>query len=180
MNRKYKLPYKVSCIAYVATSIDGKIAKNSQSDTDWTSKEDWNFFQKSLSKMDAVVVGRNTYQLAKARLDQRNAIVLSSKVNSPKLRGKTTFLNPDKTDLKKFLQTKDYRNVAIAGGAKVYDYCLRHKILDELYVTIEPYVFTAGVPMFSGSEFKKHRFTLMSVKRLNKKGTILLKYKNES
>ena len=53
-------------------------------------------------------------------------------------------------------------------------------MLDEFFVTIEPYVFTTGVPMFSGNKFREYKFSLQMVKRLNKKGTILLKYKNEN
>jgi len=179
MNRKPK-PHKVIYTAYVATSIDGRIAESHQSGIDWTSKEDWNFFQKSLSKMDAVIVGHNTYRVFKDRLKWRNTIVLVSKVGPLKVRGKVIFLNPKKSNLKKFLQTKGYKNIAVLGGSKVYDFCLSNKMLDELFVTIEPYVFTTGVPMFSGVKFKKNKFSLIMVKKLNKRGTLLLKYKNQN
>lgn len=168
---------KIKYIAYVATSIDGRIAKSSQSGIDWTSKEDWNFFQKSLTTMDAVVVGHNTYNVSKDRLKFRNTIVLTSKVNISKIDGKATFLNPEKSSLKKFLQERNYKKIAILGGSKVYDFCLRNKMLDELFVTIEPYVFTSGIPMFLGKDFKKYNFSLQSIRRFNKKGTILLHYK---
>ena len=168
---------KIKYIAYVATSIDGIIAKSSKSGVDWTSTEDWNFFQKALIKMDAVVVGYNTYKVAEARLKARNTIVLTSKVGTIKVKGKVVFINPSKVNLKNFLQGKAYKKVAILGGSKVYDFCLRNKMLDELFVTIEPYVFGNGVPMFSSNKFKKYSLSLDSVKKLNKKGTILLKYK---
>ncbi len=178
MNRKRKLSHKILYVAYVATSIDGKIAKSGHSGTDWTSKEDWNFFQKSLSQMDAVIVGHNTYNIAKDRLKWRNTIVLTSKVDTPKQSGKIVFFNPEKLNLKKFLQNKNYKKVAVLGGSRVYDFCLCNKMLDKLYMTIEPYVFTSGVSMFLGNKFKKYKFSLQSVKKLNKKGTILLQYKN--
>ena len=179
MNQKRKLPHKIRYIAYVATSIDGRIAKNAKSGADWTSKEDWNFFQKSLTKTDAVVVGLNTYKVAEARLKKRNTIVLTSKVGKPKIKDSVIFFNPKKSNLKKFLQSRNYKKVAILGGAKVYAFCLKNKMLDELFVTIEPYVFTAGIPMFFGKKFEKYKFSLQSIKRLNKSGTILLKYKYE-
>lgn len=127
--------------------------------------------------MDAVIVGHNTYKAAETKLKKRNTIVLTSKVNTIKIVGSVVFLNPQKSNLKKFLQSKNYKNVAIIGGPKVYNFCLENKMLDELFVTIEPYVFTAGVPMFSGNQFKKYRFNLESIKKLNKKSTILLRYK---
>jgi dihydrofolate reductase len=178
MNQKHKLPHKTNYIAYVATSIDGRIAKNNSSGTNWTSKEDWKFFQDSLLKMDAVIVGHNTYKLAVNRLKWRNAIVLISKVNKPKIKNRTVFFNPRKYNLKKFLQSKNYKRIAILGGRRVYNFCLENKMLNEIFVTIEPYVFTTGVSMFSGSRFQKYKFSLQSVKRLNKKGTVLLRYKN--
>ncbi len=169
---------KIKYTAYIAVSIDGRISKNSLSPIDWTSREDWNFFQNALTKMNAVIVGRNTFKVFENRLRSRNTIVLTSRIIYLKAEGTVTFFNPKKSDLKKFLQNKNYKKVAILGGSQVYDFCLRNKMLDKLFVTIEPYIFTAGVPMFSGKKFSKYKFILESIKKLNKTGTILLKYNN--
>lgn len=168
---------QIKYTAFVASSIDGRIAKSSNSGTDWTSREDWNFFQKSLALMDAVISGHNTYKLAESKLKKRNTIVLTSKVKEPKTKGSVVFLNPKNTELEDFLHVKKYKNVGIVGGAEVYAFCLQNKMLHELFVTIEPYIFTSGVPMFFSETFKKYSFSLESVKKLNKKGTLLLKYK---
>ena len=173
-----RMKSKIKFAAFAAASIDGRIAENSKSGTNWTSAEDWRFFQTALRGMDAVIAGRHTYEVAKKKLDKRNTIVLTSKVRNIRISGSVAFLNPKSCDLKEFLQSKKYKKVGIVGGAKVYDYCLRHNFLDELFLTIEPYVFTKGVPLFAGSEFKKHRFKLMWAKKLNKQGTILLQYRN--
>jgi dihydrofolate reductase len=168
---------KVKYIAFVAASIDGRIAESRDSGVDWTSKEDWNFFQQSLTKMDAVIVGHNTFKLANDRLKRRNTIVLTSKINTLKSSGSVVFFNPKQNNLKSFLQAKNYKKVGILGGPKVYNFFLENKMLDELFVTIEPYIFTNGIAMFSGNKFKKYKFSLQSIKRLNKIGSILLKYK---
>lgn len=177
MSQKINLSGNILFSAYVAASIDGRIAKDRNSGADWTSGEDWNFFQKSLSRFDAVIVGHNTYKLAQARLKKRNAVVLTSKADKINSVDSVTFFDPEKNNLKKFLRAKNYKKVAVLGGPRVYDFCLRNKMLDELFITIEPYVFTAGVPMFAGDNFKKFNFILESVKKLNQKGAILLKYK---
>ena len=171
---------EIKFVAYVASSIDGRIAENSRSIIDWTSKEDWDFFQKSLKKFDAVLVGSNTYKNAEGNLKKRNTIVFDSKINKIRTVGKVIFLNPKSTNLLKYLKDKKYKKVAIVGGPRVYNFCLENKMLHELYVTIEPLIFGAGVPMFEGEKFKKHRLTLESIKKLNKKGSILLKYNNAS
>lgn len=171
---------KVNYVAYVAASIDGRIAEKSRAKLDWTSTEDWNFFQKSLKKFDAVVAGHNTYRMADQNLKKRNTIVFTSKVNKPKISGSVVFFNPEKSNFKQFIRDKGYKSVAILGGPRVYNFFLEHGILDELFVTVEPYVFTTGVPMFSGQIFKKYKFFLHSLKRLNKKDTLLLRYKYAS
>ncbi len=171
---------KIKYTAYVAASIDGRIAKDSHSLNTWTSEEDWNFFQHAISKVDVVVVGMNTYKVVEKRLKKRKTIVFSSKYNSIKTIGSVTFLNPAKINFQKFIKQNDFRNVAILGGPMVYTYFLQNKILNELFVTIEPCVFTTGTPMFSGIKFKKHKFILQSVKKLNQNGTLLLKYKNNA
>lgn len=160
--------------AYVAASIDGRISLTARKRPDWTSAEDWKFFQRKLAEADAVVVGRNTYETAKARLKKRNTYVLSSKVKAPVRRGTVTFLNPATADIAKILS--GYKRIAVIGGGRVYQTMLDKKLLDELYVTIEPLVFGRGVEMFKGGS-KTHRLKLVSVKKLNSKGTLLLHYR---
>lgn len=172
-----KIGNKIKYTAFVATSIDGKIARSGQSGIDWTSKEDSDFYQKSLTKFDVVIVGSNTYKLA-SRRNWKSSIVLTSKVNSLPKESKTIFLNPAKTNIKKLIKAKNFKKVAIIGGGKVYNFCLKNKMIDELFVTIEPYVFTTGIAMFSGNVFKKYKFSLESIKKLNR-NTLLLKYQKK-
>jgi dihydrofolate reductase len=163
--------------AFVAASIDGRIAKNaSEKSNTWTSKEDWDFFQKSLESYDAVVVGHNTYKAAKENIKKRNAIVFTRRVPKVEMKGNITFLNPKTQDVGRFFFKSKYRTVAILGGPTVYDLFLKKKMLSYLFLTIEPVVFGEGIPMLSGI-YKKQEFTLQSVKKLNKRGTLLLKYK---
>ena len=167
---------KISYVAYVAATVDGRISKENKSKIDWTSKEDWNFFQSSLKKFDALVVGTNTYLMAKKNLDRRNTIVFTSKADKLTSKGSVAFLNPKKYNFEKFTAGKGYKNIAILGGPKVYDFFIKNNLLHEIFVTMEPYIFTSGVPMFEG-KFQKHKLTLKSIKKLNKNGTILLHYK---
>ena len=129
--------------------------------------------------MDAVVVGRNTYELFKTNLQKRNTIVFSSRISQPNTFGRALFFNPQKSNFKELIKSKNYKKIAVLGGPKVYNYFIERKMLNELFVTIEPFVFTAGVPMFSGSKFRKYNFILKSFKKLNNRGTILLRYKCE-
>lgn len=174
--------------AFAAITLDGKIArKKNELSFNWTSKEDQKIFQAQLKKFDAVVVGRHTFQTAKARLLKRNTIVLTSLVKTAEETYPHVWMvNYKKVNLKKFIGSLKFNNIAILGGGKVYGYCLQNKLLDELYLTIEPIVFGKGINFFasfSPSPLQKGRaregfktFKLLSIKKLNKQGSILLRY----
>lgn len=169
-----KPQFNIQYTAYVAASIDGRISLSRNHPPDWTSKEDWIFFQKSLSKADAVVVGRNTYEAVADRLDKRKTFVLTSRVRSVARRGSVSFINPAKVDLSPLLQK--FKTVAIVGGGPVYRYMLEKRLLDELYVTVEPLIFGRGKAMFIGGS-RTTKAKLISARKLNGQGTILLHYR---
>lgn len=187
-------------IAIAAVTLDGKIAKNSNHNSSWTSKEDKIFMHSFLDKCDCIIVGNNTYKTAIKPLSKRNCIVLSKTVEpSPLVRGdvaqrateRLLYINPQKTNLKKLIRTLKYKKIAILGGAQTYTYCLQNNLLDELYLTIEPIVFGSGINLFSvppsplargdvalaTERSKLLKFKLLSIKKLNKQGSLLLHYK---
>ncbi|MAF80160.1 hypothetical protein CL629_03725 [bacterium] len=164
-------------IALAAITLDGKIAKNSRHFTDWTSKEDKIFFRKELEKGDAIIVGNNTYKTARTYLSKRNCIVFTRKTRTVKKVKNLLYCNPKNLDLKKLIKDLRYKRINILGGAETYSFCLKNGLFDELYLTIEPIVFGQGIGLFSEKHDKK--FTLVSTKKLNKQGSILLHYKKK-
>ena len=165
---------KTRFIAFVAASIDGRISLSERTLPRWTSKEDWRFFQHAISRADAVVVGRNTYTAATVRLRRRNTFVLSRRFSGMIRRGNVTFVNPANSDLASLFAM--YKTVAVLGGGAVYRFMLQSGFLDELFVTVEPLIFGRGKEMFVGGT-RTVRTRLLSVRRLNRTGTLLLHYK---
>lgn len=168
-------------IAIAAITLDGKIAKHSKHFSSWTSREDKDFLHKELDKSDVIIIGNSTYKTAIKPLSKRNCIVLTRAVPPSPYEGmageRLRFCNPQKTNLKKLISDHNYKTIVILGGAQTYAYCLKNNMFDELYLTIEPIVFGQGISLFeSNSIFTKH-FKLLSVKKLNSRGSILLKYK---
>lgn len=176
-------------IAIAAITLDGKIAKHTKHMSDWTSKEDKIFMRALLDKCDVIIVGNNTYKTAIAPLSKRNCIVLTRAVppSPPKGRAgeRLQYCNPSKINLKTLIASKNYKTIAILGGAQTYSFCLKNNLLDELYLTIEPVVFGKGISLFSSSlplplgegRGEGTQFKLISTKKLNKQGSLLLKYK---
>ena len=162
--------------AYIASSVDGFISKSKTELPDWTSKEDREFFQKSLKGHDAFVMGRNTY-IATDKLPRRdNTFVLTNRTKQTKKQDKITFINPESTDLKTLLSK--FKRVAVLGGGQTYQYMLNNKMIDEIFLTVEPIVLGEGVRMFA-DKTKMVKLKLISAEKLNTKGTMLLHYRVE-
>ncbi|MEK7537866.1 MAG: dihydrofolate reductase [Patescibacteria group bacterium] len=174
MKRKREPSRRTRFVAFVAASADGRISLTKKTLPDWTSKEDWRFFQNSLAHIDAVIVGRNTYQAAATRLRKRSTFVLSSRLKTVRHRGTVTFVNPAQVDLAELL--RPYKTVAVLGGGIVYRTMLESGLLDEIFVTVEPFIFGRGKEMFVGGT-QTTQLRLLSVRRLNRSGTILLHYR---
>ncbi|MDZ4229766.1 MAG: dihydrofolate reductase [Candidatus Veblenbacteria bacterium] len=173
MKQNRQTLHKPRYIAFIAASVDGRISLTSGTLPSWTSKEDWRFLQNSLARVDAVVVGRNTYRAAATRLRKRNTYILSNRLVTLRRRGTVTFVNPHRIDLVELLQ--GYKTVAILGGGMVYRTMLERNLLDEIFVTIEPLIFGRGKEMFVGGT-RTTQLRLLSVLHLNRSGTILLHY----
>jgi dihydrofolate reductase len=168
---------KVNYYAVAAVSIDGFIARYPGHKSKWTSKEDYRHLQAMENKADVLLLGKTTYETAKKSLSRRNCIVLTSKVNGmKKVNERLVYINPKKASLESFVEETRYKNVCVLGGRGAYNYCLRKNLIDEIWLTIEPLLFGSGIGMFS-AEIATRKMRLVSVKKLNKNGTLLLHYK---
>ena len=163
-------------IAIAAVTIDGKIARNSNHPSDWTSPEDKAFLHAELDRCDVTVVGNKTYKLAQKPLSKRNCIVFTRSIDRTRQQNdKLIYINPKGKNIQKFIEEKGYRRICILGGAQVYNYFLEHNLIDEIYLTIEPVIFGKGISLFD-KKVKNVDYKLKSVKKLNNMGTVLLRY----
>ena len=167
--------------AVAAVSIDGFIARHSGDFSfDWTSAEDKKHLRAMECKADVLLLARKTFEVAKKNLAKRNCIVLTRRVggNGVRREGKLrVFLNPRKASLEKFVSAQGYKEVCVLGGRAAYNYCLKKNLLHDIWLTIEPVVFGNGISMFDDAQAPAlKKFRLVSAKRLNKNGSLLLHY----
>ncbi len=164
-------------LLFAVCTIDGKIARHSRHMTDWSSKEDKNFLHKMLDKSDVVIIGKNTYLLAKKPLSKRNCIVLTSSVKNPtQINKKLVYLNPAHSSIVRYCKKYSCKKVAVLGGRQTFNYFLKKGLVDEIFLTIEPLVFGSGFSLFTSGS-KDVFFDLILVKKLNAVGTVLLRYR---
>jgi dihydrofolate reductase len=160
-------------------SLDGRIARDSKHFTGWSSREDKEFLHSFLDNSDVVVVGRNTWVAARHRLSKRNCVVFTSKVDGVVVKGENlVFFNPRKSDFFDFVSKSGFVKVAVLGGSMVFSYFLDNGLVDNIYLTVEPLVFGSGLCLFD-SKFEIRKFNLVSFKRLNSNGSLLLHYSRQ-
>lgn len=173
MNYKNKARY----IIVVAITIDGFIARypGHKSGT-WTSKEDFAHLKKMENQCDVMLLSRGTYELAKKALSKRNCVVITTEVKSIEEENENlVYINPKKSSVAQYMKKMKYKKVCILGGRGAYSYCLKHNLVDEIYLSIEPIAFGKGITIFDESVPTK-KFRLVSTKKLNKNGSLLLRY----
>lgn len=101
--------------------------------------------------------------------------MLSSRPKTVSRRGSVSFVNPATVDLADLFT--GMRRVAVIGGARVYREMVDAGLLDELYLTVEPLLFGRGQALVSGGvPIQLH---LLSSRRLNRRGSLLLRYRVE-
>ncbi len=165
----------------MVSSLDGRITHGKNTNTaSWASPEDQDFFMSMIEKHSLIVMGAKTFEAARTRIQlhpKKLRIVLTS---TPKKYAKyhqdniLEFWNMTPKKLVETVETQGYKNMLLVGGPETLSRFLKAKLIDDMYLTIEPKIFGEGKMLVA----QKHDVDckLVSMKRLNEKGTVLLHY----
>jgi dihydrofolate reductase len=139
-------------ILYIATSLDGYIAREDES-IDWlpeSAKSGYDAFYKSI---DTVIMGKTTYDqvltFGEYPYKDKKSFVFT-----------TTTQTKDEnvefvSDVNKFVKD-DFpgvgKNIWLVGGAQIIASFLKQKVVDEIIITIIPVLLGRGIPLFKNIE----------------------------
>nr|AIA14428.1 Dihydrofolate reductase [uncultured bacterium] len=160
----------IKAFIIAAVTADGFIAKDQNHAAFWTSKEDKARFVELTKKAGVVVMGSQTYKTLPRPLQERVNIVYSRDKN---FEG-AEVTQDDPYELMRKLEARGFSEVAICGGSQIYSMFMKAKLVDKLYLTIEPLVFGSGITLFK--EDMLFDLTLLSHTKTDKH-TLLLEYK---
>jgi dihydrofolate reductase len=162
-------------ILYMAITINGFVAGEND-DTSWVSKESWESYLKTIKSMDAVIIGRNTYDIMPQDEFQPNCIYVVLTHNAPEKAKVTNIIFTDKSPqaILDLLNEKDCRKVCVSGGGQVNAQFLEGNLINEIYVDIEPQILGRGIPLFARNDISQ-KLRLLEVNRLSE-NTIQLHY----
>jgi len=147
----------MSNIVFIATSLDGYIAdKNNEVDWLYTlplADDLYMGFEQHMDKIDALVMGRNTYELV-ASFDMdwpynKPVFVLSHSLSDIplKLQEKVSLIHGELNEIVMQLKEKGFDNLYIDGGVTIQNF-LKQDLIDEMIITTIPIVLGGGIPLF--------------------------------
>lgn len=169
-------------ILIAAQSLDGFIARPNQPGTDFCSDADAEFLRNELKSFDSLIMGRKTYDTLRERILNSNTqrylrkIVTRTPANyqSDTRPGLVEFTNAQAEATLSELTERGRKKTALLGGGEIYTQYLQAGLVDELWITIEPFLFGSGTPLFAAKT--ERTLELISSSQLGT-NTSLLKYK---
>lgn len=170
-------------LAMVAT-INGKITKGNDPDIyTWTSKEDQAHFFSLIQQHNLIVMGSATYEAVLHRIKLNPHILRIVVTGNPEkyekeeVEGQLEFYNTTPLELIKTLEKKGYTKMLLVGGGTINALFFKDNLIDEIYLTIEPKIFTRGKSFIDttidGADIS---LRLKNIKQINVTGTLLLHY----
>jgi dihydrofolate reductase len=144
--------------AYIATSLDGFIAREDGA-IDWLpagadaeNGEDYGY-REFIDSVDAIVMGRNTYELALSfsswPYGEKQVFVLSSrKVDIPDAIAETVeSISAPPREVVRHLADRGFTHLYVDGGKTIQGF-LRDGLIHRLIITTIPILIGTGIPLF--------------------------------
>ena len=157
----------------MAMTADGKIAKSSDHFPDWTSKEDKKKFAAVTKEHGVVIMGDKTFFTFPKPLPDRLNVVFTLLENPPETKNVKWVTGEPEKVLEK-LEKEGYKSAILGGGTYMNSQFLERKLVDEIWLTIEPKIFGDGLGVFGG-DFNVG-LKLLNVEKIND-DSLMVKYK---
>lgn len=167
-------------ILIFVSTLDGKVTKWDDPDVrKWTSKEDKEHFSGIWKDSKLIVMGSNTFIESTPKPSSRHRFHvmthLPSGFKDHVVPGRIEFSAESPGQLVSRFEKEGYNEMLVVGGPKISAAFLKERLADELWLTIEPRIFGAGLNL-AGEEKIDISLRLISCRKVNKQGTLITKY----
>lgn len=169
-------------ILVAVASVDGKSTKWGDSNIyKWTSKEDHDQFFSLVDTHNLIVMGSKTYTAAKSVIRLMPGKITLVMTRTPENYSQETipdqleFTSENPRQIIERLHDR-YDQLLLTGGSEINTLFLKENLVDEIILTVEPYLFGNGTNLVADEKLNVN-LTLLSMEKLNKQGSLLLRYK---
>ncbi|EKD58905.1 MAG: Bifunctional deaminase-reductase protein [uncultured bacterium] len=168
-------------ILFMATSVNGYVARENGQE-DFISHESWESFCNLAKECGCFVIGRKTYEVVKSWNDETynfDSIIGVQKVivsaNSEFTTDEDYIIANSPNDAVEKLSGKGFEKMLVVGGATNNSSFMRAGLVDEIVLSVEPFVLGSGIPIFSKEDFG-YSLELIDIKQ-KENGLVQLHYK---
>ncbi len=154
-------------ILYLSITANGMIAREDDT-TDWVSPTEWKSFSNMIQKAGNMIIGRRTYEVMCKnkefeKLGKGKVVVVSQTLKKDK---SITVVQSPREALN-LLQKQHFKTALVCGGAHVNSSFMKEKLIDEIYLDIEPIILGTGIKLFADAGFEA-KLQLMGIQKLSK------------
>ena len=166
-------------LIFVST-LDGKITKwgNPHVKT-WSSHQDQDYFKKIWNNTRIIIMGSNTYKAEPLKPTSSHLVVVMTRNPSAykqsEVPGQIEFTDESPVQLASRFEKTGHENMLVVGGPHVATSFLKEKLIDEVWLTIEPKIFGTGGG-FVTEEKLDINLRLIHFEKVNEQGTLITKY----
>lgn len=156
----------------MASSLDGKIAKNKDHFANWTSKEDKQVFIQTSKDFGMIMMGYNTFKTFPKPLKDRLNVVFSE--NTEENIDGVKWVKGEPEKVLEELEKMGFKKALLGGGTGLNTLFLQKKLINEIILTVEPKIFGSGLSLFN-DDFDIN-LELLELKKINQ-NSYLARYK---
>jgi dihydrofolate reductase len=164
----------------MSISPNGMIARE-DGDEDWLPSEGWDDFLLHAKNFNNIVMGRETYDQVTNRYEDYNfdnvncdyKVIVTKQSNFTAPKNYIIVGSPE--EAVEFIKAKGLNTLFLIGGGKLNSAFMKRGLVNEIHLTINPYIIGKGRTFLSPDEFEVP-LSLISHKELPK-SRIQIKYK---
>lgn len=137
-------------VLYIATSLDGYIARQS-GDVDWLFHDQDYGFKKFFITIDTVLMGRRTYEQVLTfggyPYSSTQGFVFS-RTREGQQDKNVKFISGNIVKFVQDLKASEGKNIWLIGGFKIIEPLIKNDLIDEYIISIHPIILGEGIPLF--------------------------------
>lgn len=136
-------------ILLMASTVDGKIARDSSQFVNWTGKADKKYFVEQTQKAGVMIMGSKTYDTIGKPLPGRLNIVMTRDKSRQSDQDNLVFTDLSPARILEDLELEGYTSAVLVGGATVNSLFARDNLITQVHLTIVPRLFGSGLSIFA-------------------------------
>ena len=140
---------RMKVILIMAITVDGKIGKSRDHFPDWTGTEDKRLFAKLSKEAGVVIMGSRTFDTIGKPLPQRKNVILTRNKSRKSEWENLVYTDKPPPAILSDLEAEGFTQVVLAGGTLINSLFAQARLIDEVIVTVSPFIFGYGLSLFS-------------------------------